>query len=224
MRNLTSILLTFIITIIFSCNSRSINSGLIETDSLIIPSDSNALYLTYPSQSRVVSRENGFADKKYWDTVTVRGSSYVLFKIKEPILSNYQGNKDIFRFTWSRTFDTPLCIRIEKSDDRIWLTLKVLKGQGGYSIPEIAEDTTVNLSKEKWDKFISEVEKADFWDMQNNNYDFGFDGATWLLEGVQSKTYHWVERWSPGGNSSFGKACQYLVSIAPIKINPKNIY
>jgi len=207
-----------------SCKNPSNKSTPKKTDSLIVPTDSSTLYLPYPSHSDRQSTTDQVIGKNHFDTTDVQGCSYFLFKFKEPILSNYGGKNDIFRFTWSRTFDSPLCIRIENNNGEIRLIAKVLAGKGGYSIGQLVIDTTVYLAQENWEAFIFLLNKAEFWKMPNNNYEFGFDGATWLLEGIQSEKYHWVSRWSPGEKSHFGMACQYLVSISPIPIDPKRIY
>jgi hypothetical protein len=108
--------------------------------------------------------------------------------------------------------------------NKIQLSLKVSDWLPASKSMIFKIDTTVDLPKENWDQFISLVDKAEFWKMANTMDAFGFDGATWLLEAVDNQKFHWAERWSPGVESPFGIACQYLVSLAPIKINSSDIY
>ena len=34
--------------------------------------------------------------------------------MEEPVLSSYKGDKEIYRFTWLRTFHHPVAVRLEK--------------------------------------------------------------------------------------------------------------
>jgi hypothetical protein len=225
MCNFDSTILTLFILMTLSCKISSSNSLVLKkTDSLVTPTDSSTMYLPYPQQTSSQSKTNQLVDKKYFDTSVVQGWSFFLFRFNEPILCNYGGTKDIYRFTWCRTFDSPLCLRIENNNGEIRLISKELTGKSGYSIGRIAVDTTVYLTKEKWDVFISLLDSAKFWEISNNSYEMGFDGATWLLEGFQNQKYHWASRWSPGKTSHFGMACQYLVSVSPIKVDQQKIY
>jgi hypothetical protein len=218
-----TILLAVLTIIGLSCNNDTNEIKAIKTDTLIVPTDSTTLYLPYPPKSEK-DTSNRWKSKALSDSITVNNFSNVLFRFKEPIISKYNGKNGFFRFTWARSFDVPICIRIENLETSVRLILKVLDGLGGYELGKISLDTTINVSKEKWNTFISLVQNAGFWNMPNTNIGLGgTDGAIWLLEGIQDKHYHWVERWSPH-KSDFAKACQYLISISPIKIEEKNIY
>lgn len=227
MRYCSYTILSLLVIIILSCKNGSTSSKTLErVDSLIIPVDSNSIYLTYPLHADKQPKRYFPIDIKKSDSDEIQWNSYLLYRFREPLLNSYIGKTDIYRFTWSRTFHSPLCIRIENNKGEVKLIAKELSGQGGYSIGQIAFDSTVYLTAEKWDVFISLLHETKFWEMPSTNYDdiFGLDGATWLMEGNKNKKYHWIARWSPGKNSSFGKACQYLVSVSPIAIDPQQIY
>ncbi len=53
-------------------------------------------------------------------------TSYMLYKMGEPSLSNGYLGKDIYRLTVDRSFDRPLIIRIEKDKDKITAYYKIL--------------------------------------------------------------------------------------------------
>ena len=98
----------------------------------------------------------------------------------------------------------------------------MLEGSSGYGVGSLTLDTSMYLTFEQWNAFVSLIDKAEFWTMENTNGDMGYDGATWLLEGVKRSEYKWVERWSP--SNSFRQACEYLISTAPLNIDSNNIY
>ena len=88
MRNLYSIIFTIYVLTAISCHSLSNKSETKKADSLIIPTDSNTLYLTFPPEWERQKTPNTFFDKKWYDTIQIKGFSYLLFKSKEPILSH----------------------------------------------------------------------------------------------------------------------------------------
>lgn len=50
----------------------------------------------------------------------------------------------------------------------------------------------------------------------------GDDGAQWIVEGVRSKRYHVIDRWSPKDN--YRLACLYLLKLSRIRVNDADIY
>jgi hypothetical protein len=55
-----------------------------------------------------------------------------LAAMKEPILAEYEADNETYRFTWLRSFNEPITIRIQKVNSDFTLTVKRLSGQGGY--------------------------------------------------------------------------------------------
>lgn len=49
-----------------------------------------------------------------------------LYCMKEPILSNYYLAQDFYRFLWLRSFNRPVLLVLNKDNDKVWLSLKVL--------------------------------------------------------------------------------------------------
>src|SRR5687768_10776338 len=83
-----------------------------------IPTDSTTLY--FPKE--VLESEHGsdlFLNKWY---------SRQLFALHEPVLKNDTCTAEMYRFTWLRTFDFPVCVRIEKSTDSVLLIWKQCDG------------------------------------------------------------------------------------------------
>lgn len=121
----------------------------------------------------------------------------------EPSIYKERNNKDkqIFRFTWLRTFHNPISIRLEvnKNDGSGTLYVKETDGAGGYEPGNIKEDFKKNISKESIDKLLKLLEKEDFWKLSPKVKTMGLDGAQWIIEGLQDGKYHLVDRWSPNG-------------------------
>ncbi|HTM65223.1 MAG TPA: hypothetical protein VL093_02805 [Flavipsychrobacter sp.] len=146
-----------------------------------------------------------------------------LHALKEPLVFN-QTDKTIYRFTWLRTFDNPVAIRIEKKDNTYILFWKSCSGAGGYEPGELTVDKSKPLAKEQFDNFISLIQSTDFWNMPTNLRDeLGNDGSQWIIEGIENGKYHVVDRWTPRKNN-YQKCGQYLIELTDLKIKGRDLY
>jgi hypothetical protein len=55
-----------------------------------------------------------------------------LYSAKEPVLFNYYTGHNIYRFTWIRSFHLPVIISINRDNDSVWLSTKILDRQPTY--------------------------------------------------------------------------------------------
>lgn len=167
-----------------------------------------------------------FNTKNSWrDTVTDAVDTFLnawyskmLFALKEPILKDYKGGKEIYRFTWLRTFNHPVSIRLEKQDDVIKLFSKVTNGAGGYEPGKIVFDTTIDLSQKQVDITNSKLNYVKFWSLPTELTDRnGNDGSEWIIEVYKDGRYHMVVRWTPEKGTAFRAVGEYLLSISQRK-------
>jgi hypothetical protein len=141
-------------------------------------------------------------------------------------------DKRMFRFTWLRSFDRPICITLI-ADGRMTLTSKALDGKGRQEPRKLVAPVPVAVTGADFDQFLKLIDDADFWQMvpTESNADnhwcwsgndktwfrahhSGKDGATWTLEYCDENCYSFAERWSPTSTSAFRKACLFLVKLA----------
>ena len=194
MRTLISIL-----TIIFlntSCSTSADKSNN-NFDTLPLPKDSIEFY---------------FKTKPHWqdttqnamDTFVNSWYSKMLFALKEPILKDYKGDKEIYRFTWLKTFNHPVSIRLEKQGDIIKLFSKICDGAGGYEPGKIIFDTIITLTQKQVDTTNIKLDNAKFWTLQSElREDNGMDGSEWIIEVCKNNKYHMVVRWTPEEGTAF---------------------
>ena len=91
------------------------------SDSLGIPKDTIAYYLPFSIQN-----DSTFFNIKV-DTSNLDAVSGCLISAKEPILFNYYLGHDIYRLIWFNSLSRkPIIITLNKVNDSIWLTTKVL--------------------------------------------------------------------------------------------------
>lgn len=160
----------------------------------------------------------GRVKKNEYNEFVLSWYSGQLFALREPLLFNKRINKEVFRFTWLRTFDNPIAIRIEKDSEKYYLYWKVCSGEGGYSPGELIIDKSKSINKANWDVFLLKINKLNFWDFPIGREFSGCDGAEWILEGANSLKYHVITNW---GRLD---CCLYLLELTDLEIPKEEIY
>ncbi len=139
----------------------------------------------------------------------------------EPILCDYLPMK-VFRFTYLRSFDQPIAIRIENSNDTITIYWKIFNGEYGYEFGENIESQSKKLTIEDWESIVNKISALKFWNLPTQeNEILGTDGSQWILEGNVEGKYHVVDRWSGGIITS---VCKALIKLTGLKIKEEDIY
>ena len=181
-------------------------------DTLPLPLDSSVFYFNVKSnwEDTTVNALDTFVNTWY---------SKMLFGLKEPILKNYQGDKEIYRFTWLRTFHHPVSVRLEKQGDIIKLFTKVCNGAGGYDPKQLIFDTTINATTGQFKTLIQKISNINFWNLTTEQRDdTGKDGSEWIIEAIKDNKYHMVTRWTPSveRQKDFRSVGEYLISISKL--------
>ena len=162
------------------------------------------------------------------DTFFNEWYSKMLFAMKEPVLSSYQGDKEIYRFTWLRTFHHPVAIRLEKQNNIIRLFSKVCNGAGGYEPGQLIFDTIHNVTFDQYKSLTQKIDNINFWNLKTEQRDeAGKDGSEWIIEAVKDNKYHMVTRWTPseGRQDNIRSVGEFLVSLSKISSDEKkNFY
>lgn len=127
--------------------------------------------------------------------------------------------REVYRFTWLRTFHPPVIVRIERHDSSHRLVAKKLDGSGGYEPGELVVDRSTAIGARKWGKFKSLLSAASFWSASRDEATdvVGVDGARWIFEGVRNRTYWAKDLWSPDVNPStrpYRRLGIYLLDLA----------
>ncbi|SEA79334.1 hypothetical protein SAMN05421540_1255 [Psychroflexus halocasei] len=226
------ILTLFLTQIGFSQSIEKFVDSTIEVDSLNVPTDLKQPYfpkemfpeveMDWIKTDKGTKIETKVKEGNY-DEFVVNWYSKHLHAMKEPLLFNRKVNKEIYRFTWLRTFDKPMTFRFEKKNDRFILYWKVLNGAGGYEPGEIEIERLKILTEKEWTEFTQLIGKANFWEMDLGRSSIGTDGSEWIMEGVNQTEYRVVSVWSPN-KGNFHNACDYLISLTNLKLTDKKKY
>jgi len=141
--------------------------------------------------------------------------------LNEPVLSDTLSAK-IYRFTYLRTFDNPIVIKIENKNDSISILWKISDGAGGYEPGEIIENESKELTTVDWQLIENKIDSIDFWNLPTvENELLGTDGSQWILEGKALGKYNVVDRWCGGKISS---VCRQLIELTDLELKEDDIY
>ena len=187
------------------------------TNSQLIPIDSNQFY--FPLDK--FKDNSGFVGR---DTFLVKWYSEQLFALREPVIYMDQSQKEIYRFTWLRTFDNPIAIRIEKQEDSYNLYWKLCNGAGGYEPGQLTIQKQKSINKLTWDEFKNRLKQTSFWNLKTIKIIGGLDGSEWILEGKTLDQYHVVDRWTPRENTKYYQCCDFLIGLTDLNITGNDKY
>jgi hypothetical protein len=115
----------------------------------------------------------------------------------EPPLCRCPG-EEAYRFHWSSSFDGHATVRIVRQGDEVVLHWSYFPFHRGHGV--------ASLTMSDWERLQEALTLASFWLLDPRNDLFGFDGATWTIEGRCKGSFQIVERWSPesGGFRKLG--------------------
>lgn len=106
--------------------------------------------------------------------------------------------RETLRFTWLRTFDPPVIVRIaQTASARPRLIAKQLSGAGGYEPGTISKRIDRPLTVTEAARLREVVAATDVFTMSPRETNAGLDGAEWIIEGIDEQGYHFISRWSP---------------------------
>ncbi len=183
MKNIT-LILAFIT--LFSCNCKKT-----ESNDLVFPKNDTESYFDFREKFSLQINENEISEfENEW-------YSSMLYSLKEPILKDYKGEKEIYRFTWLRTFHHPVSITVINDNNKVTITTKVLDGKGGYEPGNLIHNKKSDLSIKNFNLLIQKINKSKFWNMETESETMGNDGAQWIIEGFNKSKYKLVVRWTP---------------------------
>lgn len=146
--------------------------------------------------------------------------------MKEPPLSGVKDESlESYRFLWLRSFHPPVSVRIWRSRQQAWMTVKQLSTGGSPVNGEVefpgglSVNNTRPMTHEEWGRFQELLMKSEFWSLPSEDEAArGLDGAGWLLEGVKPNQYHVVNRQSPR-LGAYREACLYLLNISGVQVD-----
>jgi len=152
----------------------------------VVESQNAALFVNYFPPGTFASRSASFQVAWY---------SSDLYRLGETPLWPPTGSHSTFRFTHLGAFSGPRSVALSILPDGSGkVRLAMLQ-----EAPEQKRDEQLfTVSEDRVSAFLTQLHRAHFWEMPTESPHRGFDGAEWILEGVQDGKYHIAVRWCPG--------------------------
>ena len=156
--------------------------------------------------------------------------SGILYTMKEPVIYTDTSHNEIYRFTWVRSRDHPIIIRIEKQGGKYMLYWKYRNWKYYDDVWNNPEKWLMIVKQKEvdentWNEFKNLLSQSDFWNLVTTKNDgINFDGARWILEGKDDTRYHVVDRFSPHEKSKYYQCCDFLIKLTDLKIKNRNKY
>ena len=155
-----------------------------------------APYDTVKGLANVPSDKISFTKEVRIDSFWVKKYSEVLYRAQEPILYKGNGNLKVYRFTWLRSFDNPVILKLYEESGQVLLETKWLHADGAVS-----KSTVKRLSGKRMAEFEKLLTSGSFWNSPAVlSVGPVVDGSRWLLEARDRMSYHFMSRYSPNSD------------------------
>lgn len=177
---------------------------------------------------KVVEAQNASLFVKYFPpgTFTSRAADFQvawyssdLYQLGEkPLWPPSSENGRTFRFTHIGAFTGPKAVTLTVLPDGSGTVKMTMVHQS----PEQAksEQLAAAVPADRVSDFLKHLDRAHFWEMPAESQHRGFDGAEWIMEGVQDGRYHIAVRWCPNlyehsqDDAAFAEAARFLFQLA----------
>lgn len=147
-----------------------------------------------------IEKDGGMLSLKAKDWIEILSTN--LIDLQEPV---YWGNTDhiqtnhFYRFVWLRAFDRPIVVTIsEDGNGHFALTKKILSDRRfrQHEPCRVEQQAVLTDDQDELRAIVSELDKT-LPSVAEYDGRWGFDGSTWLIDGVNNGNYYAVHRWSP---------------------------
>jgi hypothetical protein len=146
------------------------------------------------------------------DTATVIRHSAQLKALGEPIIFYNNTTDRIYRFTWLRSNDNPIAIRIVLHDHHTTLYWKECDPAGKLII-----DKQKEVDNSAWHKFGKLTSLINTCTPDTGKHSSA-GTSEWILECEMGGYYQYEVFYSPGTSTSYYKCCDYLIGLTDLDI------
>ncbi|GLS25956.1 hypothetical protein [Marinibactrum halimedae] len=139
-----------------------------------------------------------FSPESELDNFVSRWYSGHLRSMNEKPLPQYSESQ-VVRFTWLANSQTPVTLRLTRSEDGHYEILgKKTDGDGGFEPGKIIDYKSAPVPTEVGDRLLNKFEKeCRFWQQPTKKDQMGAGGSQWIFEGKKQARYHVVDLWQP---------------------------
>jgi hypothetical protein len=136
-----------------------------------------------------------------------KASYYTLYlaAMKEPSIqeAEVKGEDFHFRFTWLRSFQDPVSVRLWSQQGKVQCHYVALAGKSQNSPRTPKDEQTLVLNQEQVRAMEALASAKEFWAPLNKQEEqmLGFDGAEWIFEWKDALGYRLSDIWTPSAHT-----------------------
>lgn len=131
-----------------------------------------------------------------FDQYKFRWYTNFLVGLQEPSLVHSNSKSEFVRFTWLRSFDNPVSVRVIIGvDGPSKIVLKVSDGAGGYEVGRLFTNETRVLSQNETSRILDALQFLRL--CEDPPEKMMFDGAQWIFERKTPAGYCVIDEQSP---------------------------
>jgi hypothetical protein len=142
-----------------------------------------------------------------------------LVAMQEPPLAAFTESSESYRFVWLRSWDAPVCVRINRDGSEGSIATKVLEKYEGPTYGSLTHSSERHLTEDEMSHLAKLLDAASFWSAPAERDWVTLDGAGWMLEGLRAGMHHIVKRNSPAKDSEdadFRFLCEELLRLSDV--------
>ncbi len=175
----------------------------------VVETKNALLFVNYFPPGTFTSRAANFQVAWYSSDVYQLGET--------PLWPPSSDNEKTFRFIHLGAFTGPKAVTLTVLPDG---SGKVKMTMVRQSPEQTKGEQLAAVPADRVSDFLQHLDRAHFWEIPTESQHRGFDGAEWIMEGLQDGRYHVAVRWCPGlyehsqEDAAFAEAARYLLQLA----------
>jgi hypothetical protein len=124
----------------------------------------------------------------------------LIYAFEEPYIdtTKIDSTKFWFRISIAPCFRKPICLVVEKKNNKTNVTAKMTDGDGGYLTGLLDFSITKTFTDSVYNDISKELHQLNFWELKEDTTCIsGYDGEFWTFEAIENGKYNIINRWLP---------------------------
>lgn len=188
-------LLSFAILLIVSLSCSNNNNEWTENQKRAYFEDSIAFRLYNSKDGKTLNNFVFFMDSLYPENNAINKHCPYVYAFEEPYFdpNNFDNTINLIRIIMVSCWDIPMCVTLEKKNNKTILTSKITNGDGGYYCGTLLSSFMKIYPDTLYDFIYNEFVELNYWNLDSAYVDCS-DGEEWHFEIAHEGRYHYLYR------------------------------